>query len=143
MSALLFMRRVGDHLAPIDAGGEAVLAAVPDDAVVKVELKRPRNLGHHRKYWALLNAVYPHQELYPTLDSFAAAMKVATGLAEPVRLPNGTLIFCTGSIAFGRMDQAAFEQFYRRAVNVVLTRILPGVDAAHLEAQVLEILQGE
>jgi hypothetical protein len=41
------------------------------------------------------------------------------------------------------MDQASFDQFYERVVQVILTRILPGVSNAELERQVVDILQGE
>jgi hypothetical protein len=77
------------------------------------------------------------------MDSFAAAMKAAVGLAEPIRLPDGRIVLYTGSISFASMDQATFDQFYERVVQVILTRILPGVSNAELERQVVDILQGE
>jgi hypothetical protein len=142
MSAVLFARRVGGALAPADAASAAALEAIPEGASVQLKLTQPRNLSHHRKYWALLQAVFPHQTVYPTLDAFAAAMKVATGLAEPIALPNGRVVYAGSSISFARMDQKAFEQFYERAVQIVLTRILPKVDSDALDHEVQTILAG-
>jgi hypothetical protein len=143
MPETLFMRRRGEHLRAVDAAGADTLAKLPTDAIVRVDIRRPRNVRHHRKYWALLQAVFPHQDVYPTMDSFAAAMKAAVGLAEPIRLPDGRIVLYTGSISFASMDQATFDQFYERVVQVILTRILPGVSNAELERQVVDILQGE
>lgn len=143
MPVTLYMRRRGEHLRCVDAAGAEALADVPTDAIVRVDIRRPRNVRHHRKYWALLNAVFPHQSVYPTLESFAAAMKAAVGLAEPIRLPDGRIVLYTGSISFGSMDQTTFDQFYERVVQIILTRIVPGVSSTELERQVCDILQGE
>lgn len=71
-----------------------------------------------------------------------AAIKVALGYGETVKLPDGRAILIPGSISFAAMDQGEFEQFYERAVELILTRILPGVDRPELDAQVMDILDG-
>jgi hypothetical protein len=40
------------------------------------------------------------------------------------------------------MDQDEFEQLYERAVELILTRILPGVGREDLDRQVAEIMAG-
>lgn len=142
MAIQVLMRRHLGALRPIDKVGEAALAEIGQSEVVRVEVRRVRNVQHHRKFFALLNAVFPHQQVYPTLDAFRAALSVALGHGEQVKLPDGRIIIVPGSIAFSKMDQSAFDEFYKRAVELVLTRILPGVASADLEREVNEILEG-
>lgn len=147
-------------------------ALVPDDKLCEpdifkgnkegdyiiVSFHKPRNVQHHRKFFALINVVFPHQETWATIDTFREALLVAAGYSEPVEAmvdiekinENGEIIV-TGkvkgiyhkakSINFATLDQAAFEQVYNACVRVILTRILP-VSEKELEAQVLEIMNG-
>lgn len=142
MATDIFLKRRLGGLFPADAMSEAALLDMPANATVKARITVPRNIQHHRKFFALLQAVLPHQETYATLDALTAAMKVATGHGETVKLPDGRLVLVPGSISFAKMDQKAFEAFYDRAVDIILTRILPGIDRADIEAQVHDILNG-
>jgi hypothetical protein len=142
MSEIVFMRRKLGSLRPIDPTSAEILERIPQDEDVKVEITRPRNVRHHRKFFALLNAIYPHQDTYPTRDSFRAAISTALGFGETVKLPDGRTIIIPHSISFAKMDQSAFEQFYDRAVLLIMTRILPGVNRADLDREVADILAG-
>lgn len=70
MSVPVFMRRQMGALRPIDAASEAAVALVLHNEIVQVEIKRPRNLPHHRKWWKLVQVVFPHQSTYPTIEQF-------------------------------------------------------------------------
>lgn len=142
MAIEAFLRRQMGALRPIDAVGEQVLADIPPGEIVRVTIRRPRNVQHHRKFFALLNAIYPHQDLYPSEETLLAAIKVALGYGESVKLPDGRTIIVPSSISFAKMDQRAFEGFYDRALTLILTKILPGVDRADLEREVTDILAG-
>ena len=138
----LFLRRHMGALRPVDAAGESVLAEIAAGEIVRAVISRPRNVQHHRKFFALIKAIFPHQELYPTEATLLAAIKVALGYGETVKLPDGRAIIIPKSISFAKMDQAAFTQFYDRAVSLILTRILPGVSRADLAREVADILAG-
>lgn len=142
MSTPVFMRRHMGALRPIDAASEAALACVLHNEIVQVEIKRPRNLAHHRKWWKLVQVVYPHQSTYPTIEQFHAALKCALGYADSVTLPDGRVMLVSRSISFATMDQAAFEQFYERAVDLICTRIIPRLDREDLMQEVGEIIEG-
>lgn len=109
---------------------------------IRMKWAAPRNVGHHNKFFALLNTVFPHQSVYPTFDTFRDAVSVALGYGDTVKLGDGRTIICAKSISFAKMDQVAFGEFYDRAVNLILTKILPHVDRADLEQQVHDILDG-
>ena len=136
------MRRHMGALRPIDAAGEQALAEIPHGELVRVTIRRPRNVQHHRKFFALIAAIYPHQDLYPTEETLLAAIKVALGYGESIKLPDGRTIIVPGSISFAKMDQKAFAEFYDRALTLILARILPSVNKADLEREIDEILAG-
>jgi len=142
MATTVFLKRHLGALRAADRESEEALATIPHGVVVKAVISQPRNINHHRKYFALLNAVFPHQDLYPTMETFAAAMKCACGLGETVKLPDGRTMIVPGSIAFAKMDQAAFDQFYQRAEQVILTRILPSINKDDLTKEVNDIMAG-
>lgn len=142
MADQLIMRKTLGGLRPVDQVGLEILDRIPPGGEVRVEITRPRNLLHHRKWFALLQAIYPHQVLYPTMDSFIAAVKCALGYGETVKLPDGRTVIVPGSISFAKMDQAAFEQFYDRALDLITTRILPSIGRDDVSREVSEILAG-
>lgn len=47
-----------------------------------------------------------------------------------------------GSIYFSKMDQAGFEQFYNRAVDILIDGLLPKVDKNNLKARIDDIIMG-
>lgn len=142
MAETAFMRRHLGALRPIDAMGEEALRAVKPDEVVRVTITRARNVNHHRKFFALLNAVFPHQETYATMETFRAAIQVALGFGDAIKLPDGRTIIVPRSIAFSKLDQKGFEELYDRALTLILTRIVPGVGRADLEREVADIIAG-
>ena len=143
MATTLFLQRSLNSLKPVDAHGEEMLRGLPKGKHLKAVITQPRNVQHHRKFFALLNAIHPHQDTYPTIDSLLCAMKCALGYGETVELPDGRIVLVPGSISFAKMDQADFSNFYARAVALIETKILPGVDSADLKREVAEIMRGQ
>jgi hypothetical protein len=129
------------RLAPVDTIGADSLDAVPVGTVLRVKWSRPRNAGHHRKFFALLNVVFKAQSRFATLDDLLDAIKIATGHYTIWRVGDREILR-PKSISFAAMDQTAFEQFYERVVALILETILPNVERADLDAEVHEILEG-
>ena len=142
MAATVFMQRVLGSLRPCGRAGAEVLDGIGPDEVVKVEISRPRNVLHHRKFFALLDVIFPHQDEYVTEEDFRAAFTCALGYCTKVKTRTGATVLIPKSISFAKMDQRAFEQFFDRALLLITTRILPGIDRADVEREVAEILAG-
>ena len=142
MAQTILLKRKMNGLFPADAMAENAITNLPLGKTLKAEVTVPRNVDHLRKFFALLEAVFPHQEVYPTLDLFRKALTVALGYGDRYQVAPGKYFLEPKSIAFGKMDQREFNEFYDRAVAFILEKILPGVNQADLEAQVLEILEG-
>jgi hypothetical protein len=90
----------------------------------------------------LLNAVFDRQNEFPTIQHLLGAIKLATGLFDTGLTVDRIPYVVPKSISFASMCQAEFEQWYEKAVEVVLTKILPAANKADLEARVHEIFDG-
>jgi len=132
----------GPIFRPVDDAGRELLAKLADGEIMRVEVKRPRSIQHHRLYWALLTVVHENIDgnRYPTVDDLHAAIKIAAGLRTRVELPDGTIGFIPGSIAFHRMDQDQFREFYDRVCDLISKHFLPGVSSDALKAEVAQMI---
>jgi hypothetical protein len=140
MATEALLRKTMGALRAMDAAGEEVLADIPNNELVRVQISRPRNPQHHRKWRALIAAIFPHQDTYPTEDMLIAAIKVALGYGDTIKLPDGRAIIVPKSLSFAKLDQVGFDAFYDRALSLILNKILPGVGKSELEQEISGIL---
>lgn len=142
MSKFLAQKHLG-ALRPADEAGCEALRRIGNGALVSVEIKKSRNIQHHRLFWALMSIVWDNMdhERYPTVEDLTSAVKISAGLRTRIELPNGEVGFIPGSIAFHKMDQTAFSEFYDRVCDLVCEHFLPGVENAALREEV-EIMTG-
>ena len=134
--ANLLMARRGSGLYPIDEPGQDVLSRLPQREYVKVNITRPRNLAHHRKFFAMLQLVFSNQDRYDQFEHFLAALKIALGHCDTIVLANGSCNYLPKSISFTNMDQTEFDQFYNRACDLIAERIIPGLNTDWIKAEV-------
>lgn len=142
MARFLAQKHLGS-LRPADEAGEDALRKIGNGEVVSIELKRPRNIKHHRMFWALMTIVHSNMDeaRYPTVEDLVAAVKIAAGLRTRIVLPNGDVGFIPGSIAFHKMDQSEFGAFYDKVCDLLAKHFLPGVTSEQLREEV-EIMTG-
>lgn len=104
---------------------------------VKVELTMPRNIKFHRKYFGLLSIVLDNmdtpaifktstgQEIeVKTVEDLLWHIKFQLGYFEQKITLGGKIVFEPKSIAFHKMDEAEFEVFYNRSIDVILKYFL-------------------
>jgi hypothetical protein len=129
-------------LRPVDQAGEDALRKIGMRQLVTVEVKRPRNIRFHRLYWALVTIVWEQldETRYPTPDDLHAAIKISAGLRTRIVLPDGTVGFIPGSIAFHKMNEDEFAAFYDRVCDLVAKYFLPGVTNAELRNEVATMI---
>ncbi len=124
-------------LRPWDDRAQDFLRKIKPGKVVEVEIKRARNPGHHRKYWALINLVWTNQDRYPTKEALHYALKIAVGHVEWVPYPDGQSFPMPKKTNFGAMDQDQFEEFYSQCIDKIMAHFLPGVTEAELRSELL------
>lgn len=137
MTAFL-CQRTADGLIPVDDHGRDSLAKIKTGKLVMAEVKQSRNIQHHRLYWALVSKVWENMdhERYPSPDDLSAAFKIAAGIRTRIELPNGTVGFIPGSLAFHKMNQQEFDAFFNRVCDLVCKHFIPGLDDAALKHEV-------
>lgn len=136
--ARIFAQKHLNSLRPVDEAGADVLRKIKQGDIVTVDVKKPRNVKHHRMFFALMNLVYENteREVYPTLEDVIGAVKIAAGLRTRIALRGGEIGYMPGSISFSKMDQHAFSEFYDRVCDLVAQHFLPGIDQDDLRAEV-------
>jgi hypothetical protein len=135
-------RKMINALWPVDQASKDALAKLDDGQHVTIEIRRPRSIKFHRRYWALVSLVWENidQERYPTADDLHAALKVCAGIRTQIVLPDGTIGFIPGSIAFDKMSADEFNAFYNRICDLVAKYFIPGIDKAALKAEVSDLI---
>lgn len=75
-------------------------------------------------YWRVLERAVEATGRWHTADELHLALKVATGYVDKVRLLDGRLVLCPGSIAFDRMNQEEAQRYYDAALKIVADEIM-------------------
>lgn len=133
-----FKKALGGTLIPTTEASREWLESLPHGEVVSGEFKRPRNGRHHAKFFAMLDLVFKNQSHYKSVEEILLVFKHHVGHGKwIVTKQNGDIseVFMPGSISFAKMDQAAFEDFYNKAVDFVCTTIIPGLEEGDLRRE--------
>jgi hypothetical protein len=137
VAKLIFVKAL-NSLRPADPAGEDALRKIGNGELVQIEIRKPRSLAHHRMFFALMTIVHDNvdHESYPTVEDLVAAVKLLTGHRRRIVLPGGQECFVPDSIAFHKLDQLGFSDFYDRVCDLVAKEFLPGVTSEELKAEV-------
>jgi uncharacterized protein DUF1367 len=139
MSELYLQRTVGG-LRPCDDAGVDALRKIKVGEVVQCEITRPRNLAHHRKFWALLNVFWQATGDWSSPYAVLIELKVRLGHVQDVLIrETGELVKVPKSISFASIDQNEFDVFYDRAISE-LCKMGGGIEEDALRQEVLVTL---
>lgn len=139
MTSCILWKGVG-MLKPGDEQGEGLLASIPHGVWVRAKITRPRNLAHHRKFYALCSLVAANTDRVEDVDDLVFRLKIATGHCRRHMKADGTVLYERRAISFGSMDQTEFDAFYNRCVDIVCTHIIPGLGKVEIEQEVLAFI---
>ena len=128
-------------LHPTDDAGREVLRKIGQGEMVSIEIKRPRNLAFHKKFFAMLKIILDNQEHYKSIDDLLDVCKLAIGHYRTIETKMGQ-IKIPSSISFAVMDDAAFGEFYDQAVAWVARDVIPGLRRVDLDEEVEAMLIG-
>ena len=134
-------------LYPADEAGEAVLRTLAQGELVEITLRRPRNLKHHRLFWALASLVWEQMDNlddYPDVEDLVTELKIVTGhyTKRFIHMDGKRYTVLTPkSISFSAMEQPAFEEFFEKCCDWIIANVLPGVTQEELRTE-LELMVG-
>lgn len=125
-------------LRPVDQSSEEIVRGMAGKEV-KAVLTMPRNIKHHKKYFALMNVVFEAQEHFTNADHMRKAIECELGFCEVIQLRDKVLTI-PKSISFARMDQTEFEKLFERTLDFIVKKVVPNIDRNDLLREVEEFL---
>ena len=94
-------------------------AKLKDKEFYIIEVKKPRNIKFHKKYFALLNICFENQEYFNNAESLRHYLTMKAGFYNRIVTPMGEF-FEPKSISFASMDETEFADFYDKSFVEVL-----------------------
>ena len=149
-------------LVPAHASDLEAVKKLPAHQPVRVRVTKIRNVGQHRKYFALLNYAFDvweppvamamseleHGHFDPSLarpeknfERFRHDIIILCGFYESYYRINGEVRLEAKSISFANMDQDSFEQLYDKTVDVIIKHVLRNYTGDELRAVVEQVME--
>lgn len=114
-SVYAFIRR-GNALFPEMDFDIRALDGVANGQRVRIEVKEWRNADRLRAYWSVLHEVVDATGANNlTAEKLHEVLKLENGVVDLIRLPSGMTVAIPGSIAFEKMSEPEFIEFFRKA----------------------------
>jgi len=104
----------------------------------EIEIKQPRNIKFHNKYFALLNLVFENQENYTNIDDLRREITIDIGYYHEYVTIHGEIKKQAKSISFANMDDFEFSELYGKTINEILANYLTGNTREEIENEILE-----
>ncbi len=124
-------------LLPLDRRAQEFISRTKDGQQVLMSGRRPRNLKHHNKFFAMLDMVAENCSTPVSPDELLEVIKLGVGHVKRVKMPFGIVEYAA-SIDFASMDQLQFDRFWDLAIPYICIEIIPGMVPEELEQAVLE-----
>ena len=137
MSDVYLVKTLSGALRPIDGTGEEYLQSIKTGEVVCGRFSRQRVPGHHRKLFGIIRLVFQNQEKYLSEEGLRKAITIQAGFVESIRLKGDEVRLVPMSLAWDKMDQAKFQEFYDAAL-LAIPELLPQFFGVNLERELLE-----
>ena len=117
---LYITKQLNNTLIAVDATDYEKIKKIKVGSIYQCEVKQPRNLGFHRKFFALINMVYENQEMYNNIDHLRKELIIEAGYYNERITLQGEVLKEARSISFAKMKQDDFNELYDRVVDVIV-----------------------
>lgn len=127
----------GKLIPAMDEDKEKLVKYFEEGEVVEVSIKTSRNYKFLKKYWSLVNLVFENlpenfclivsDQYYipiPTAQELHYQIKVKAGLYKKKTTWGGFQTIEVKSIAFDKMEEHEFSEFYDKVFDIVLAHFL-------------------
>ncbi len=131
MEIYLIKTDTGQFIPAYNSGYEKAKRFKPGETLL-ADIKRPRNIGFHRKFFALLNLGFENQEQYDNFEDYRAVFIMKTGKYKVIETDRG-VVYLPKSISFAAMDNLEFEELYSRMIDVLIKEL--GLDQEAIEKE--------
>lgn len=87
---------------------------------LKCEIKKPRNVKFHKKFFALINMIFDNQEVYKNVDRLRKDLTIEAGFYDEWVDFQGVIQREAKSISFSKMKQDEFDNLYNRVLDEIV-----------------------
>ena len=105
--------------------------------VYEAEIRRPRNVLFHRKFFALVSIGHQNTQLEMPFETYRRYLIMKAGYFKAYATDKGTY-FEAESISFASMEETTFEELYSRVLDVVIKDIK--ADEKTIEEQLINFM---
>lgn len=132
----------GGRLVPASPYEAEVLDTYQRGSEITVTLHQKRSLPLLRKYWAVLRDVVTNGNTpWQSADEASDALKLALGVTDISKTVKGQWFIRPGSISFTSMDEAAFRDFFEKAMAILAE--VTGIDPDELSRRYSHLAEQE
>ena len=114
---------------------EQVSGRLARGAVVRLQFAQPRSLPRHRLYWVVVRQVVKNTEFFASELSLHRTLLLGCGVVTPLLTIEGDIEMIPDSTAFDAMEEDEFKKYFDRAMEIISTKIMPGVEMTELLAE--------
>ncbi len=115
--------------------------------ICEAEIRLPRNLSFHRKYWALLRCAWEYlnerqQDFFHNdIDVFRKSLQVTAGWCEPLyNINTQEWYHAPKSISFESMKEEEFSNLYNNVRDILFRAIIPNISKEEFERNLVNFL---
>ena len=117
---LLSLKRVQTGLIPCDDESTSIVSKIRIGDEITVDFKPKRNHKNHRRFFSMLQGVVRNSDHYKSTDNLLDVIKLKKGYFEIVVSHDGKQHYIPKSIAFDKMDEEEFKEFFSSAIDIIL-----------------------
>ena len=88
--------------------------------VYLADIKKPRNLQFHRKFFALIDTIWDIQSHFDNREALRLWLIMKSGHFDTFIAPKGKPVYIPRSISFASMDDVEFERVYNDVISVAI-----------------------
>ena len=105
--------------------GEDSFLELPDGEY-EVDIKKPRNIRFHRKFFSVLRIAFENQDKYDNIDHFRWEILLKAGYYHKHATLKGNIIYFPKSLSFDNMDEIEFTAFYDKFISILFSDFIIG-----------------
>lgn len=121
MEIYLIKNDKGQFIPAYNSGYEKA-KRIKEGTEVLANIRKPRNIKFHRKFFALLNMGFKNQERYTEFEDYRAVMSMKAGFYKTIETDKG-VVYLPKSISFSKMDELEFEELYSKMIDVLIREL--------------------
>lgn len=116
----LYLQKTMSGLKPLYDSDSDMYKKIPFDTPLEFNVKVPRNLQFHKKYFAALNLAFQNQEEFKSFEIFREAVQIGAGFYDKIQRLHGEEVIQARSISFAKMSQEEFDNLYFAVLDTII-----------------------